>query len=40
MILSGASNIYPREVEEALMEHPQVAEVAVFGVPDPEWGNR
>ena len=38
MILSGASNIYPREVEEALMEHPEVAEVAVFGVPDPEWG--
>ena len=38
MILSGGSNIYPREVEEALMEHPQVAEVAVFGVPDPEWG--
>lgn len=38
MILSGGSNIYPREVEEALMEHSQVAEVAVFGVPDPEWG--
>ena len=38
MILSGGSNIYPREVEEVLMEHPQVAEVAVFGVPDPEWG--
>ena len=38
MILSGGYNIYPREVEEALMEHPQVAEVAVFGVPDPEWG--
>ena len=38
MILSGGSNIYPREVEEALMEHPQVAEVAVFGVPDRVWG--
>ncbi len=38
MILSGGANIYPREVEEALMEHPQVAEVAVFGVPDRVWG--
>ena len=34
MIISGGSNIYPREVEEVLLEHPQVAEVSVFGIPD------
>ena len=38
MILSGGSNIYPREVEEALLGHPQVSEVVVFGVPDEHWG--
>jgi acyl-CoA synthetase (AMP-forming)/AMP-acid ligase II len=31
-------NIYPREVEEVLLRHPSVAEVAVVGVPDPVWG--
>jgi long-chain acyl-CoA synthetase len=38
VIISGGSNIYPREVEEALAFHPQVAEVCVVGAPDPEWG--
>ncbi len=38
MIISGGTNIYPREVEEALLEHPAVAEVAVVGRPHPEWG--
>lgn len=38
VIISGGTNIYPREVEEALLSHPSVAEVAVIGEPDPEWG--
>ena len=38
MIISGGSNIYPREVEEVLLTHPSVSEVAVVGAPDPEWG--
>lgn len=38
VIISGGSNIYPREVEEALLRHPDVAEVSVIGVADPEWG--
>ena len=38
MIISGGENIYSREVEEALMLHPSVEEVAVIGVPDQEWG--
>jgi len=38
MIISGGSNIYPREIEEVLLQHPQVAEVSVFGLPDPDWG--
>ena len=38
VIISGGTNIYPREVEEALLLHPSVHEVAVLGQPDPEWG--
>lgn len=38
MIISGGNNIYPREVEEVMLQHPAVQEVCVFGVPDPEWG--
>lgn len=38
MYISGGSNVYPREAEEVLLTHPAVAEVAVLGVPDAEWG--
>jgi fatty-acyl-CoA synthase len=38
MYISGGSNIYPREVEEKILTHPDIAEVAVVGVPDPFWG--
>jgi len=38
MIVSGGSNIYPREVEEVLLKHPAVREVSVIGRADPEWG--
>ncbi len=38
VVISGGSNIYPREVEEALLEHPGVAEAGVVGARDDEWG--
>ncbi|MEV4429928.1 long-chain fatty acid--CoA ligase [Streptomyces sp. NPDC049602] len=38
MIISGGENIYPAEVEDALLGHPDVAEAAVIGVPDARWG--
>jgi fatty-acyl-CoA synthase len=38
MIIRGGENIYPREIEEAIFSHPKVALVAVFGVPDPFYG--
>ncbi len=40
LIITGGENVYPREVEEALFECPQVAECSVFGLPDPEYGER
>jgi acyl-CoA synthetase (AMP-forming)/AMP-acid ligase II len=38
MIVSGGENVYPAEVENALFGHPSIADVAVIGVPDPQWG--
>jgi len=38
VVISGGSNIYPREVEEALLEHPGVVEAGVVGAKDEEWG--
>jgi long-chain acyl-CoA synthetase len=38
MIISGGSNVYPREVEEVLLRHPAVLEVSVIGRPHPDWG--
>jgi len=40
VIISGGSNIYPREVEEVLLRHDSVHEVSVVGAPDAEWGER
>ncbi|MDP9862658.1 MULTISPECIES: acyl-CoA synthetase [Streptosporangium] len=40
MIISGGANIYPAEIENELMVHPKVADVAVFGIPDEEWGEQ
>ncbi len=40
MIISGGVNIYPAEIEDVLHRHPGVADVAVFGIPDEEWGEK
>jgi bile acid-coenzyme A ligase len=40
MIVTGAANVYPAEVESALSEHPQIVDVVVVGLRDPEWGRR
>jgi len=40
LILSGGANVYPAEVESALVDHPAIADVVVIGLPDPEWGQR
>lgn len=37
-IISGGTNIYPKEIEDVLAAHPAVREVVAFGLPDPEWG--
>ncbi len=38
MIITGGTNVYPAEIEAALIEHPRVHDVAVVGIPDPDWG--
>ena len=38
MYISGGSNVYPKEAEEVLLSHPDVSEVAIFGIEDPDWG--
>jgi bile acid-coenzyme A ligase len=40
MIISGGANVYPSEVEAALIDHPGIADVVVVGLSDPEWGRR
>ena len=40
MIIAGGVNIYPAEIEAAILEHPQVGDVAVFGIPDPDMGEQ
>ncbi len=40
LIISGGYNVYPREVEEVLREHPGVVDAAVVGLPDAEWGEQ
>lgn len=39
-IITGGVNVYPREIEDVLVTHPSVADVAVLGVPDPEFGEQ
>ena len=38
MIISGGVNIYPAEIEAALEQHPEICDVAVFGIPSDDWG--
>jgi acyl-CoA synthetase (AMP-forming)/AMP-acid ligase II len=40
MIKTGGENVFAKEVEDAILKHPKVQEVAVFGLPDPEWGEK
>jgi long-chain acyl-CoA synthetase len=40
MIISGGVNIYPAEIESAILSHPKVADAAVFGIPDEDWGEQ
>lgn len=40
MIISGGVNIYPAEIEQALIEHPAIADLTVFGIKDEEWGEK
>jgi long-chain acyl-CoA synthetase len=40
MIISGGVNIYPAEIESTLLTHPKIGDAAVFGVPDPDWGEQ
>ena len=38
MIITGGTNVYPAEIEAAMLVHPDVVDIGVFGVPDPDWG--
>jgi len=38
MIIRGGMNIYPREIEDVLFDHPKVSEISVLGIPDQKWG--
>jgi acyl-CoA synthetase (AMP-forming)/AMP-acid ligase II len=40
MVISGGINIYPREIEEVLLQHPEISDAAVIGLPDEKWGER
>jgi acyl-CoA synthetase (AMP-forming)/AMP-acid ligase II len=40
MVISGGVNVYPREIEDVLLAHPNVSDAAVIGVPDDRWGER
>jgi acyl-CoA synthetase (AMP-forming)/AMP-acid ligase II len=40
MVISGGVNIYPAEIEEVLLRHPAIDEIAVIGIPDEKWGER
>jgi fatty-acyl-CoA synthase len=40
MIIRGGENVYPREIENLLLEHPRIANAAVIGIPDPFWGEQ
>ena len=40
MIISGGVNIYPAEIESVLIAHPDVVDVAIFGIPDEDWGEQ
>jgi bile acid-coenzyme A ligase len=40
MIITGGANVFPAEVEKALIDHPKIADIVVIGLRDPEWGRR
>ena len=40
LIITGGANVFPAEVEAALIDHPKIADVVVVGLKDPEWGRR
>jgi long-chain acyl-CoA synthetase len=40
LVITGGSNVYPAEIEAVLVEHPSIGDAAVFGIPDPEWGQQ